>query len=152
MKSAFDNRLQNNLFPEMPASFKRGLKIALEAEGARQRRIRPWMIASAAVAIAAVAASLVLVLTSALKTGKTHAMSPDDSTTQATSETVLQPTPQVDWSGVTKVFQLAPDYALDHLEMPRQEQIAASILDFLKARGKDESDELWILGVRPFIG
>ena len=32
--------------------------------------------------------------------------------------------------------------------MPKREQIAASILDFLHARGADEPEELWILGVR----
>ena len=87
-------------------------------------------------------------LTGALKTGGTHAASPG--VIASATDAVLQPTPGVPWNNTTQVFQLAPEYyeTYDHLQMPKREQIAASILDFLHARGADEPEELWILGVR----
>lgn len=155
MKSSFDNRLQNNLFPETPASFRSGLKNALEAEGVKTRRIRPWAIVLTAVGVAAVAASLVLVLLAAWKPHGTQA-NPLDTTASPAAETAdaqdLQPTPEIPWNNDTKVYQLAPEYyeTFDHLQMLNRERIAESILDFLHTRGKEEPDELWILGVRPF--
>lgn len=153
MKSAFDNRLQNNLFPETPESFKRGLKTALEAEGVHSRRIRPWAFAATSIGVTAVAAALVLVLLASLKPNRTQ-VNPLDTTASPTAETsdvqTLQPTPGAPWQNTTRVFQLAPEYyeTFDRIQMPKRELIAASILDFLHARGKEEPDELWILGVR----
>ena len=37
-KNSFDNRLQNDLFPDMPASFERGLKKAMEQAGVKPRK------------------------------------------------------------------------------------------------------------------
>ena len=153
MKSSFDNRLQNNLFPEPPASFKRKLNAALETEGVKPRRVRPWAVAATSIGVTAVAASLVLVLLAALKPNRTQMNPPDTITSpiiEATDASALLPTPGVPRKNTTRVFQLAPEYyeTYDHVQMPKKEQIAASILDFLYARGKEEPDELWILGVR----
>ena len=78
-KKDFDNRLQNDMFPDMPASFERGLKKALEQEGVRARK-RPTAtgIFTAAVSVVAAAACLVIVLIGVMGggKGKTNATAP----------------------------------------------------------------------------
>ena len=62
-KNEFENRLQNDLFPEMPASFSRKLTVAMETEGVRVRK-RPTAAGIFAwiVSVSAAAAVLLIVL------------------------------------------------------------------------------------------
>ena len=93
-KNDFENRLQNDLFPEMPASFGRKLTEALGSEGVQVKK-RPTAkgILAGALGVVAAAACLVMVLVSVLGGGKSklNAAAPGDAT--ATSQTV-QPTPE----------------------------------------------------------
>ena len=62
-KQDFDNRLQNNLFPEMPISFGRKLTKAMEDEGVKVKK-RPTAtgVFTGAVSVVAAAAVLLIVL------------------------------------------------------------------------------------------
>ena len=62
-KNDFDNRLQNDLFPEMPRSFERKLKQAMDSEGVQaKKRSGAAGIFAATVSVLAAAACLVIVL------------------------------------------------------------------------------------------
>lgn len=142
MKSDFEKRLQNDLFPNPPASFTRRLTKTLEAEGVKKRAVHPFRIAAMAVGIAAAAASMVLVLLAALHTQRT-AVEP---------LTSLEPTAHAQatdapWS--TAVYCMVPDLTDGNIPHT-QEQYAQSILGFLRTKGESEPEELWILGMRPF--
>ena len=82
--NAFDTRLINDLFPEMPASFEQSVQKALKKAGVERKRTNPLRIASTAIAVAAVAAAFVLVLTSALRSNGHHEVAPGPSA-QATA-------------------------------------------------------------------
>ena len=62
-KNDFDNRLQNDLFPEMPISFGRKLTKAMEDEGVKVKK-RPTAtgVFTGAVSLVAAAAVLLIVL------------------------------------------------------------------------------------------
>ena len=148
MKSRFDNRLQNNLFPEPPADFSGKLQSALKAEGVKPRTVRPWSIAFTALGVAATAAALMLVLISAFRTGNPEItpLSPADPTAAQTGQPTL-PSTDAPWN--TTIFALAPETTDPALPLTQQ-QAAQSILDFLRDCGESEPEELWILGMRSF--
>ena len=60
-KNDFDNRLQNDLFPEMPISFGRKLTKAMEDEGVKVKK-RPTATGVFAAAISVIAAAAVLLI------------------------------------------------------------------------------------------
>ena len=84
--NAFDTRLINDLFPEMPESFEKSVQKALKKTGAQKHTVQPWKIVSVVAAVAAVAASFMLVLTSAFQTGQKHEIAPGTSMPDGTVE------------------------------------------------------------------
>ena len=63
--NAFDIRLQNNLFPDMPPSFSDSVHQALRKAGVQRKVTRaPWIAATAVTALAS-AAAFVLILSNA---------------------------------------------------------------------------------------
>ena len=97
-KNDFDNRLQNDLFPQMPRSFERKLKQAMENEGVRiKKRPTATGVFTAAVSVVAAAAVLLIVLLGVLGGGKSdsiQAAAPGLASTSAATETP-QSTPAV---------------------------------------------------------
>ena len=62
-KKDFDDRLQNDLFPEMPASFESGLKKTMEQAGVRSgKRPTATGVFAGAISLLAAAACLMIVL------------------------------------------------------------------------------------------
>ena len=165
-KKDFDNRLQNDMFPDMPASFERGLKEALEQEGVRVRK-RPTAtgIFTAAVSVVAVAACLVIVLIGVLGggKGKTNAAAPGEATStpqmgqptptpmpmdQPTPIPMAQPTPMplaAEWG--TKVIPLNESFDFENKE--KYEALYQGILSYLKNKGETEPEELWLCAMKP---
>ena len=78
-KNDFENRLQNDLFPQMPASFERKLTEALESEGVQVKK-RPTSkgLLTGALGVVVAAACLIMVLVSVLggEKGKINAAAP----------------------------------------------------------------------------
>ena len=153
-KNEFDNRLQNDLFPEMPASFGRKLKEAMEKEGVKIRK-RPSAagILAGVVSVAAAAAVLLIVLVGVMSGGKSNpiqAAAPGLASTSAATETP-QSTPAVteapytwDWS--TKIIFLAPGFEFVNEE--KTKALYTGILTFLKEQGESEPDELWLCAIK----
>ncbi len=143
-KNDFENRLQNDLFPQMPASFGRKLTEALGSEGVQVKK-RPTAkgLLAGALGVVAAAACLVMVLVSVLGGGKSklNAAAPGDAT--ATSQTV-QPTPEQTtlWNWDTKVIPLSAGFEFENQE--KYEALYTGILRFLMIRGETEPDELWL--------
>ena len=148
MKTDFEKRLQNDLFPEPPASFSRKVLKPLQNEGVKKKTVHPWRIAATAIALSATAAALVLVVWAALRTGgrKPTPLTSADPTATETEQPIAQAT-DAPWN--TTVFALAPESDDIHLPLTQQ-QAARAILDFQKACGESEPEELWILGMRVF--
>lgn len=146
MKTKFDMRLQNNLFPEPPESFSKKLAKALEKEGVRARTVHPWRIAATAIAATAAAASLLFVVLSAIHMDRKQS-NPLTNAGTPTEQPVVQET-EAPWN--TPVFALARENA-DHNLPLTQEQAARAVLHFLQYCGENEPDELWILGMRSFL-
>ena len=160
-KKDFDNRLQNDLFPDMPASFERGLKKALEQEGVRARK-RPTAtgIFTAAVSVVAAAACLVIVLIGVLGggKGKTNAAAQVEATStpqmaqptpmdQPTPIPMDQPTPMplaAQWD--TKVIPLNESFDFENKE--KYEALYQGILSYLKNKGEAEPEELWLCAMK----
>ena len=153
-KNDFDNRLQNDLFPEMPISFGRKLTKAMEDEGVKVKK-RPTAtgIFTAAVSLVAAAAVLLIVLLGVLSGGKSNpiqAAAPGLASTSAATETP-QSTPAVteapytrDWS--TKIIFLAPGFEFVNEE--KTKALYTGILTFLKEQGESEPDELWLCAIK----
>lgn len=161
MNASFDTRLEHNLFPEPPASFADSIQSALNKAGILKPAHRPWTIAAAAVSAVAVAASLLLVVTSAVRHGQHNQLSPIESfvyttpTGDAAEAPSGMPTPSAvphasmepNWNGTTKILAAQdPDGRVSQSDTDRYAQ---QILAFLHEFAVSEPDELWILRVRP---
>ena len=89
-KNDFDNRLQNDLFPQMPRSFERKLQEAMENEGVKVKK-RPTAtgVFAGAVSLLAAAACLLIVLigvTGGGRSDKSQAAAPGEISTSAATE------------------------------------------------------------------
>ncbi len=152
-KNDFENRLQNDLFPQMPASFGRKLKEAMEKEGVKIRK-RPSAagILAGVVSVAASAAVLLIVLVGVLSGGKSNpiqAAAPGLASTSAATETP-QSTPAVTmapyaWDWDPKVFTLSTGFEFQN--EGKLQAICTGILDHLKSRGESEPEELWLCAI-----
>ena len=145
-KNEFDNRLQNDLFPEMPASFGRKLKEAMEKEGVKIRK-RPSAagILAGVVSVAAAAAVLLIVLVGVMSGGKSNpiqAAAPGETATSTPAVTVVPMT----WPWSPKVFTLSTGFEFQNEE--KFEAIYTGILYSLMRRGESEPDELWLCAIK----
>ena len=153
-KNDFDNRLQNDLFPEMPISFERKLKEAMENEGVKVKK-RPTAtgVFAGAVSVVAAAAVLLIVLMGVLSRGTSdpsQAAAPGLASTSAATETP-QSTPAVTmapyaWDWDPKVFTLSTGFEFQN--EGKLQAICTGILDHLKSRGESEPDELWLCAIK----
>lgn len=136
-KQDFDNRLQNDLFPEMPISFERKLKEAMENEGVKVKK-RPTAtgVFTGAVSLVAAAAVLLIVLVGVLSGGKSNPIQ-----AAAPGETRATAAP---WK--TKVFTLSSGFEFANEE--KFQALCQSILSFLMEQGKNEPDELWLCAIK----
>ena len=136
-KQDFDNRLQNDLFPEMPISFERKLKEAMENEGVKVKK-RPTAtgIFTGAVSVVAAAAVLVIVLLGVLSGGKSNPIQ-----AAAPGETTATIAPRK-----TKVFTLSTGFEFANEE--KFQALYTAILDHLKQNGESEPDELWLCAIK----
>ena len=153
-KNDFDNRLQNDLFPQMPRSFERKLKQAMENEGVRiKKRPTATGVFTAAVSVVAAAAVLLIVLLGVLGGGKSdsiQAAAPGLASTSAATETP-QSTPAVTaapmtWPWSPKVFTLSTGFEFKNEE--KLEALYTNILYSLMRRGESEPDELWLCAIK----
>ena len=136
-KNEFDNRLQNDLFPEMPSSFERKLKQAMENEGVKVKK-RPTAtgIFTGAVSVVAAAAVLVIALLGVLSGGKSNPIQ-----AAAPGETTATIAPRK-----TKVFTLSTGFEFANEE--KFQALYTAILDHLKQNGESEPDELWLCAIK----
>ena len=148
-KNDFENRLQNDLFPNMPASFERKLTEALGSEGVQVKK-RPTAtgVFAAAVSVVAAAACLAIVLMGVLGGGKSKLNAAASGYATATLQTV-QPTPEQTtlWNWDTKVIPLSAGFEFENQE--KYEALYTGILRFLMIRGETEPDELWLCVIKP---
>lgn len=137
-KQDFDNRLQRDLFPEMPPSFERKLKQTLENEGVKTKK-RPTAtgIFAGVVSVAAAAAVLLIVLLGVLGGGNSHPIQ-----AAAPGETI--PATAAPWK--TKVFTLSAGFQFADEE--KAQAMHTAILDHIRQTGESEPDELWLCAVR----
>ena len=146
-KNSFDNRLQNDLFPDMPASFERGLKKAMEQAGVKPRkRATATGIFTGVVSVATVAACLVIVIIGIMgrSKSKTNAASPSlNNQTVQTAQPTESPT---NWNGITKVIALSSGF--DFANEEKYSALYKGILAFLRDKGESEPDELWLCGIK----
>ncbi len=145
-KNEFDNRLQNDMFPEMPASFGRKLKEAMEKEGVKIRK-RPSAagILAGVVSVVAVAAVLLIVLVGVMSGGKSNpiqAAAPGETATSTPAVTVVPMT----WPWSPKVFTLSTGFEFQNEE--KFEALYTGILYSLMRRGESEPDELWLCAIK----
>ena len=153
-KNDFDNRLQNDLFPEMPASFESGLKKAMEQEGVRTKK-RPTAtgVFAGAVSLLAAAACLLIVLigvTGGGRSDKSQAAAPGETSASAATE-APRSTPAVTvvpmtWPWSPKVFTLSTGFEFKNEE--KLEALYTNILYSLMRRGESEPDELWLCAIK----
>lgn len=141
--NAFDTRLLNNLFPDMPASFETGVHKALKKAGVKPKTDRPFWIAATAIAATAAAASLLLVLTSAFRGNRHNEVAPGPSA-QATA--LPRASSQPDWQWNTGIF--AADLQDSRYTQEDAERCGRCILSFLHEIGESEPDELWIIRMK----
>ncbi len=151
-KNDFDNRLQNDLFPEMPASFESGLKKAMEHEGVRTKK-RPTAtgVFAGAVSLLAAAACLLIVLigvTGGGRSGKSHAAAPGEA---SDTPPMAQSTPGITeapytWDWNPKIITLSTGFEFENVE--KFQALYTGILSFLKERGESEPDELWLCAIK----
>ncbi len=136
-KNDFDNRLQNDLFPEMPISFERKLKEAIENEGVKVKK-RPTAtgVFAGAVSLVAAAAVLLIVLVGVMGGGKSNPIQ-----AAAPGETTATIAP---WK--TKVFTLSTGFEFANEE--KFQTLYTAILDHLKQNGESEPDELWLCAIK----
>ena len=145
-KKDFDNRLQNDLFPEMPASFESGLKKAMEQAGVRSgKRPTATGVFAGVISFLAAAACLVIVLIGVVGGGrsdKSNAAAPAEATS---TPQMAQPTPG-EWKGDTKVIALSESFDFENRE--KYEALYQGILRFLSFQGESEPDELWLCAIK----
>ena len=146
-KNSFDNRLQNDLFPDMPASFERGLKKAMEQAGVKPRkRATATGIFTGVVSVATVAACLVIVIIGIMgrSKSKTNAASPSlNNQTVQTAQPTESPT---NCNVITKVIALSSGF--DFANEEKYSALYKGILAFLRDKGESEPDELWLCGIK----
>ena len=161
-KKDFDNRLQNDLFPEMPASFESGLKKTMEQAGVRfGKRPTATGVFAGAIGFLAAAACLVIVLIGVMgggRSGKSNAAAPGEATStpqmaQPTPVPVDQPTPipmthptPGEWKGDTKVIALSESFSFENRE--KYEALHQGILRYLQNKGEAEPRELWLCAMK----
>ena len=161
-KKDFDNRLQNDLFPEMPASFESGLKKTMEQAGVRSgKRPTATGVFAGAIGFLAAAACLVIVLIGVMgggRSGKSNAAAPGEATStpqmaQPTPVPVDQPTPipmthptPGEWKGDTKVIALSESFSFENRE--KYEALHQGILRYLQNKGEAEPRELWLCAMK----
>ena len=145
--NAFDIRLQNNLFPDMPPSFSDSVHQALRKAGVQRKVTRaPWIAATAVTALAS-AAAFVLILSNAFSGRQHHELAPVDPTgTAQAALPQVSAEPQAVWN--TKILSASAEGHSD----ADCERFGRLILAFLKETGAQEPDELWILRVRSTAG
>ena len=147
-KNDFDNRLQNDLFPEMPPSFERKLAEALESEGVQPTKcLTASGLFAGAISVVAAAACLLIVLIGVLGGGRsdrTQVAAPG--VTEAPYETT-RPTPGPgEWKGSTKVITLSSGFEFVNVE--KFDALYKGILRFLMVQGESEPDELWLCAIK----
>ncbi len=145
-KEDFDNRLQNDLFPEMPASFESGLKKAMEQAGVRSgKRPTATGVFAGAISLLAAVACLVIVMIGVMGGGrsdKSNAAAPGEATS---TPQMAQPTPG-EWKGDTKVIALSESFDFENRE--KYEALYQGILHYLQNKGESEPDELWLCAIK----
>ncbi len=145
-KKDFDNRLQNDLFPEMPASFESGLKKAMEQAGVRSgKRPTATGVFAGAISLLAAAACLVIVMIGVMGGGrsdKSNAAAPGEATS---TPQMAQPTPG-EWKGDTKVIALSESFDFENRE--KYEALYQGILHYLQNKGETEPRELWLCAIK----
>lgn len=145
-KKDFDNRLQNDLFPDMPASFERKLNRAMESEGMKiKKRPTATGVFAGVISVAAAAAVLLIVLVGVLSGGRS-----DRDQAAARGEAVAT-TPAVTvapyaWDWAPKVFTLSSGF--DFTNEEKAKALYTGILDYLKQLGESEPDELWLCAIK----
>ena len=162
-KNDFDNRLQNDLFPDMPESFRQRLQKTMKDAGIHAKK-RPSAagIFAGAVSVAAAAACLLIVMIGVMGggKGKINAAAPGEATstpqmTQSTPMPMDQPTPipmaqptpgPGEWKGDTRVIALSE--ALDFENREKFEALYQGILRYLKNKGETEPQELWLCAMK----
>lgn len=146
-KKDFDNRLQNDLFPEMPASFESGLKKAMEQAGVRSgKRPTATGVFAGAISLLAAVACLVIVMIGVMGGGrsdKSNAAAPGEATS---TPQMVQPTPG-EWKGDTKVIALSESFDFENRE--KYEALYQGILHYLQNKGETEPRELWLCAINP---
>ena len=145
-KEDFDNRLQNDLFPEMPASFESGLKKTMEQAGVRSgKRPTATGVFAGAISLLAAVACLVIVMIGVMGGGrsdKSNAAAPGEATS---TPQMAQPTPG-EWKGDTKVIALSESFDFENRE--KYEALYQGILHYLQNKGESEPDELWLCAIK----
>ena len=148
-KKDFDDRLQNDLFPEMPASFESGLKKAMEQAGVRSgKRPTATGVFAGAISLLAAAACLVIVMIGVMGGGrsdKSNAAAPGEATS---TPQMAQPTPG-EWKGDTKVIALSGSFDFENRE--KYEALYQGILRYLQNKGETEPRELWLCAIKPRV-
>ena len=144
-KNDFDNRLQNDLFPEMPASFGRKLTKAMENEGVKAKK-RPTAtgVFAGAVSLVAAAAVLLIVLMGVLGGGRSdrnQAAAPGGATTTPAATEM-----PMTWPWSTKVITLSSGFEFKNEE--KFQALYTNIVYSLMGRGESEPDELWLCGIK----
>ena len=153
-KKDFDNRLQNDLFPQMPRSFERKLQEAMENEGVKVKK-RPTAtgVFAGAVSVVAAAAVLLIVLMGVLSGGKSNpiqAAAPGEISTSAATEaprsTPAATVVPMTWPWSPKVVTLSTGFEFKNEE--KLEALYTNILYSLMRRGESEPDELWLCAIK----
>ena len=148
-KKDFDDRLQNDLFPEMPASFESGLKKTMEQAVVRSgKRPTATGVFAGAISLLAAAACLVIVLIGVMDGGrsdKSNAAAPGEATS---TPQMAQPTPG-EWKGDTKVIALSESFDFENRE--KYEALYQGILRYLQNKGETEPKELWLCAIKPRV-
>ena len=148
-KKDFDDRLQNDLFPEMPASFESGLKKTMEQAGVRSgKQPTATGVFAGAISLLAAAACLVIVLIGVMGGGrsdKSNAAAPGEATS---TPQMAQPTPG-EWKGDTKVIALSESFDFENRE--KYEALYQGILRYLQNKGETEPKELWLCAIKPRV-
>ena len=148
-KKDFDDRLQNDLFPEMPASFESGLKKTMEQAGVRSgKRPTATGVFAGAISLLAAAACLVIVLIGVMGGGrsdKSNAAAPGEATS---TPQMARPTPG-EWKGDTKVIALSESFDFENRE--KYEALYQGILRYLQNKGETELKELWLCAIKPRV-
>jgi|GEM_PF-1759132 len=150
-KNDFDDRLQNDLFPQVPRSFERKLQEAMENEGVKvNKRPTATGVFAAAISVIAAAAVLLIVLVGVMGGGRSKTNAAAQGETADTPE-MAQSTPAatvvpMTWPWSPKVVTLSTGFEFKNEE--KLEALYTNILYSLMRRGESEPDELWLCAVK----